>query len=1169
MRRLKDAHLPLTQDPTVAAYWPGNLAATSATVPDATASAIFHLTTPVSGTGSAPQPSHFNDTTSVNGAYSTANNSWLTGVTSSSLAAVFAGCAWSVAMWVDGGGSSTIAYFEFAYGPSPAANSQLRTIGVYKNVTARNITWGWDPTTTTTHVYNTGVSAPSDAFHLGIIKEVSPNSNTYAKLTMLVDGKVVAQDESGLWGPTGSGTSAKFILKGSWRLGGSVTSAAFGPIGGVTHDDVVLFNTNVPIEKIRDLARNGRRNWNERRLLDGKHVAGRGRVLVEDGDGAFVDLSNYYGTDFVQSIRYKNDVEAQKQTANVRLLRYRGERLNLAPLDEVAVNNLNAAGSYESLLEFRRRIKIEYAVYPERTTPEPWAYETLLDGYVDEISWGADSVELGVVDKIAPLDDQFQLDPRFYAYGEVSSTLAETHLQTIINNNVPAIVVGGIAMTFGYKGGTPTVYTPASSGWVLRYDDSQAANVSQLLQNIADQIGWSIRYRWDQERQQDRLTFRRPNRAMSLEVAAISHSGSQYWIRTHIPHNLSTEQVVTVTGTVSNNFVGNQVMQVPAYNIVVTDGNTSGVSTTTETVGTAGYGPVYTLTDEHVQKFDDIRKDGNSIRNAVLVRHSRQPGSGITIPIASLKMDSDNSPLIVSFSTSSPGIVDTIRDLISDEATFTVSGSSVGKFNATFHILAKSGATLYTAQNISGTATVDVGHGVFASDYIRSKQLVAVDTPSINKYGYRPVGIFEGGNSNINTDQEAYALAQAVLSDLAEPTAAVKVTIPFAPWFELDDYVALAADKKRRWSGTLSTAITGVEHALEGGHCYTELTLRNTKPSLGNAWVDRIRTDELKAALPVRYPGPDLTQNLVDRFQNRLGHQLGGRIQSMARRTGGAREMRRMFTELHIGDSSNFAMSDATRAGVGVGGDVMAHYDPNGNFLRPGSTYYLRYRDVDVYGNPAPDEGDAATAQVVRFNDVPAVSIVYALTSSVQFTTGGWREIPFNDNTSATHDPFGLWTLNGTAALITSMEAGNTLGYFRFPANGSVDVEARVGLVGTNTSYKANQAIGLGIFRLGSTLPGGGASRPIFSKMIGPTEEQSTATIIRMIPGGTYSHTVCFMHIAGRLSGNSGDYMKLGVLCDVERGLDGSAVSSNILLARAGSITSVSVSYCRTIFTQD
>lgn len=1169
MRRLKDAHLPLTLDPTVAAYWPGDLAASSATVPDASASPIFHLTTPT-GTA-ARQVSPFQDTTAAQGAYSTSNNSWLAGVTSSSLAAIFAGCGWSVGMWVDAGGASnTLAFFEFAYGPAPAADSQLRTIGVYRNATARQITWGWDPSTTSTHVYNTGVSAPSEPFHLGVIKEVSPNSNTYAKVTLLVDGKVVAQDESGLWGPTGSGTSAKFILKGSFRLGGSVTSPAFGPIGGIVHDDVALFNTNVPIEKIRDLARNGRRNWNERRLLDGKHVAGRGRVLVEDGDGNFVDLSNYYGTDFVQSIRYKNDVEAQKQTANVRLMRYRGERLNLAPLDELAVNNLNAAGSYESLLEYRRKIKIEYAVYPERQTPEPWAYETLLEGFVDEISWGADSVELGVVDKIAPLEDQFQLDPRFYAYGEVSTTLAETHLQTIINNNVPNIRVGGTAMTFGYKGGTPTVYTPASSGWVLRYDDSQAAPVSQLLQNIADQIGWSIRYRWDQEQQQDRLTFRRPNRAMSLDVAAISNSGSQFWIRTRIPHNLTLEQVVAVTGTVSANFVGNQVQRIPAYNIVVTDGNAGGVSTTTETVGTLGYGAVYTLTDEHVRKFDDVRKDGNSIRNAVVVRHSRTP-STITLPVSELYNDGSGSNVLqIKISSSSPGVLDTLRDLVVGENTFSVTGSSVGKFNVTDHIgtliPGNPNFYIYGSLDVGGASTVDTNHGVFASDYIRTKQLVAVDTPSINKYGYRPVGIYEAGNSNINTDAEAYSLAQAVLSDLAEPTAAVKVTIPFAPWFELDDYISLAADRKRRWSGTLATAITGVEHTLEGGHCYTELTLRNTKPSLGNAWVDRIRTDELKAALPVRYPGPDLAQNLVDKFQNRLGHQLGGRIQHMARRTGGAREMRRMFTELHIGSNASFAVSNKTLAAVGAGGDVRAHYDPDGNFLRPGSTYYLKYREVDVFGNPAPDANTtAATAQVPRFNEESPM--IFATTEgawghhSTQFQSGIWNVYPLATFSDAYNLFSGTTVASSTAPLVHNSQT--TTAFFKFPATGKVDVELRAGV-----RYAGGKAttgvIGIGLFRLGSNLPGSGSSRPVIHAVSGPHEFSPSWNSFWYL--GTSIGSVLFVRLRGTVSGNSGDYLQVGVFPEFGTG---AGTMSDFYGIRGGGSTADTTPYIRIYFTQD
>lgn len=108
------------------------------------------------------------------------------------------------------------------------------------------------------------------------------------------------------------------------------------------------------------------------------------------------------------------------------------------------------------------------------------------------------------------------------------------------------------------------------------------------------------------------------------------------------------------------------------------------------------------------------------------------------------------------------------------------------------------------------------------------------DVDSIVKYGELWAEIAEEDTSQIDSDTEATALANAALSDCAEPTAELKLKLTRGwPHVELNDYYGFMP-------GTLPThfdaaqylAVTGYEHRYEGGKLRTSLELRG-KPTIG------------------------------------------------------------------------------------------------------------------------------------------------------------------------------------------------------------------------------------------------------------------------------------------------------------------------------------------------
>lgn len=1177
MRRLNDANYPLVYDPSVVSYWPCDISTiTTSTIADSSSMGNHLRCYTQAATYWTRQGSHFGDSTITVpysfGALDSPSIGWAESVTSlNSSFYLSAHSGWSLGFWGGQYSANTMCFMEFSYTTGFAnTNDTYRLWGVYANADGA-LVLGWDTFATPDFTYNTGIVLPIGYnAHIGVACDINPVSAGFRRIATYVDGVRRAYTDTAPVPGSGLGASSSFILGGSRVYATNVNSPAFAN-QAKSFDDIFFLN-RASEDKIREAYRNGRRGWNERRLLDNNGCIGLARVLIEDGDGNLINLSAYYGTDFVKNVRVSDGVDERSKKASITLLRYRGERLNMAPLDEEAVNNINqlGAGSYEPLVDYRRRLKVEVATVPRGTQIEEWHYESLFDGYIDTVGWGDDDVQIDAVDRLAPLVDQYQLDPKFYAYGEVSSTLAETHLQTIINNNVPRLFIGGSTQTFGYKGGTPRVFTPASSGWVLRYDDSPSGEVATLLQGVADQIGWRCRYRWDQYQQDDRLTFERPNRDKTLGVVAVDRRRigkfTGTYIKTAVPHDFTLEQPLTLTGTVTNNFTDSRVSRIISDKEVLVEAY-PGVTGATETnIGSLAYGNFYDLAGNQIKKVDDIKKDTDSIRNAINVKYKRDVVPA-TFPFTKVYHTAPGGPLRVEFSASSPTIITNTRKLVGGESSFTISGSSCTYYNGTWTFNYMDGNILNAVQTIASAATESAA-GVFSSSYINAKEVWGVSTPSIQKYGYRPVGIYEGTAGNIDTDAEALALANAVMSDLAEPSEDLQVTIPFAPWFDFDGSVGVLADARRRWSTTLNTTVTGIEHNLSRGTSYTVLKLRKANPTNGSAWVKRIAVDGDKPAIPgeiQRLP----TVSLLDNIQVRGGHQLGGRVQPMYMRAGNRRQPRRLFTEIHIGHSADFVIDNTTMAGISLGGDALTQYDAAGRNLSPKTTYYVRFRERDVFGNPEPiDYTSSATIASVRYNAQGANGIVYGCTTTGWFNTGGWSAYPFDKN-AAGSDPFSCMRIESASEVTVPFCQAATGAYYRFPANGTAYVESRVG-VWNDGSSKPDIPVAFGIMLLGSRASSSG-SRPIVARFGGPSEATpSWNSATPWLVGSSISSL--FINLQGVVSGNSGDYLQIGVWADTDQAIGGAPGISGIRTVSEGgsdSWSAVSSSFLKVTFIQD
>ncbi len=241
------------------------------------------------------------------------------------------------------------------------------------------------------------------------------------------------------------------------------------------------------------------------RTIDADHEAiigpGRGdrrvdlKVEIEDGDGTFQDMRTFKGKDWILGVEWGENIDTDCMTATVELIR---EQYNdsLSPLHQTSRTNLNAGGTYDRLIDLRRRIKISTRYAPADPNAEALAWMLMFDGYVDIIDWATETLKITARDKYSTLQDTFIESRTEY------SISAGTAIQTVIQD----ILDDWIAVP-------PTLLVPVSPGWNIKNFNAQLQSVADQITGLVDQIGWRCRYKWYEAGSEFRLTLYEPDRA--------------------------------------------------------------------------------------------------------------------------------------------------------------------------------------------------------------------------------------------------------------------------------------------------------------------------------------------------------------------------------------------------------------------------------------------------------------------------------------------------------------------------------------------------------------------------------------------------------------------------------------------------------------------------------
>jgi hypothetical protein len=242
----------------------------------------------------------------------------------------------------------------------------------------------------------------------------------------------------------------------------------------------------------------------ERNLLATRHVTHFLRVRVANAAGTLVDLRSVGGANYQLEATVVSAVDTPADTATVTVRAGVGSS-SIAPLMSTA-----SANSSGRLLDVGRAIVLDVATLAPGGSPSGGDWKTIFDGTIDTIAQGSGQrLTLSCRNRMLAI-----LDVPSVASTAILSASAESMIASLL--------------TLGLGGAAPTLVTPSSPGWSpakieVRRGDSIWAKIAQ----IADQLGWMVRYRWDGNTPE--LRFYAPNRSLasanfaigSDEVAAI------------------------------------------------------------------------------------------------------------------------------------------------------------------------------------------------------------------------------------------------------------------------------------------------------------------------------------------------------------------------------------------------------------------------------------------------------------------------------------------------------------------------------------------------------------------------------------------------------------------------------------------------------------------------
>lgn len=324
-------------------------------------------------------------------------------------------------------------------------------------------------------------------------------------------------------------------------------------------------------------------------ILDSGSYQVKLRVQVKDSGGTFRDLTTYSGWNLVDGASWGETLDDPCCSADITLKR-EAEKFSLAVLMEGSPLNkgMSPSGSYSPLLWLWREVKIETAIFPfgDSSAAVDGDYTLQFHGYIDSVNHEGENIVLSCRDLGAKLVDVFIENELVYGYQTGAGTSIEglrvfqenfpytTDMFVVPSNgkltgyyyqcttagssgteptswpvSVGGTVTTGTATFTRYNtttasgeavedvmqriindnwpsGTAPTLYVPTSPSWNIKSFIQERESIMDAVRDLANQIGWDIRYKWRSGTSQFELTLFEPQRSKTTPDRTLS--GSSY-----------------------------------------------------------------------------------------------------------------------------------------------------------------------------------------------------------------------------------------------------------------------------------------------------------------------------------------------------------------------------------------------------------------------------------------------------------------------------------------------------------------------------------------------------------------------------------------------------------------------------------------------------------------
>lgn len=278
------------------------------------------------------------------------------------------------------------------------------------------------------------------------------------------------------------------------------------------------------------------------------------------------------------------------------------------------------------------------------------------------------------------------------------------------------------------------------------------------------------------------------------------------------------------------------------------------------------------------------------------------------------------------------------------------------------------------------------------------------DAASRSQHGDCFMELGQGTSSNIDSNTEALKLANAALSDLAQPPLTHRARMQFNLWAELGDLYAFAGNAATH-DTTQKLAVVGYTHQFSEGQGSTEMELRGKPSGPYSYWLDN-------ATFPGTVDGTmSAPVSVAAALSLAAAPVVGGANITVAYDSDRTSPI--TGVELHVSATTGFTPSDTTLVGKG----------PQRVFevskLTPGATYYAR-------AVPYVEQEDGVTRGQpgVQSTFVAGYATPAAMQPQVWFGA-----LPPNADFEAWNDaaqPPDGWTLSGTLVWGTHVSVSST-----------------------------------------------------------------------------------------------------------------------------------------------